>query len=458
MYRSKNAPLPQILTERNLDRLGFFSVQSRLPLESSWVSQFEVAGRAVHIHGEGIRGRPHGADTDVMLGLQQLFIASGAPDDNWLHTTPNVLLRCSQMTKNGRGFTRLREGLLRIWSTAYIVREGWSAPDGEAVYFNSAFRLLEELRYWDKDSQDLPELLPDARLSIRLSDTLANSIRGGYTHTLSDDLLKNLVQPPTRALYRLLEAHRYQDDGTILRCFEVPLMDWRAACGIRDERASKVARALESAHAELQKAKYLAEVEITGRGQAQQISYIFHQENEPDPGLIRLLRENHVGAPRAVELATKYPERVEVAVRYYRQVRAEGRLIRNQGGFIADVIANPEKYELVEPLRPEELEKQHKQKVKQAIEASEAQAEREQEQERVRLVQLSPEEQWEKRGKGLLLLLRSLLKREELNVLEQKCRAGVILAVPLAADIARAQVQGTMQELIDQLREQIVGV
>lgn len=37
----------------------------------------------------------------------------------------------------------------------------------------------------------------------------------------------------------------------MLRTLSVPLLDWREACGIREERASKVMRALDTAHEEL---------------------------------------------------------------------------------------------------------------------------------------------------------------------------------------------------------------
>ena len=86
MNRKRRPTPPQLLTERNLDRLGFFSIQTRLPLEISWESVFQVGGRSVHVDGEGTRGRPHGADTDLMLGVEQLFIMAGSPEDNWLHS------------------------------------------------------------------------------------------------------------------------------------------------------------------------------------------------------------------------------------------------------------------------------------------------------------------------------------------------------------------------------------
>ncbi|MFC6593135.1 replication initiator protein A [Deinococcus lacus] len=297
MPRKSRDNQPPLLTERNLDRLGFFSVQSRLTLETSWESQFQIGGRSVHVHGEGTRGRPHGADTDLMLGVEQLFIAAGSPEDNWLHTTPNALRTAALMSKNGRAFHRMREGLLRIWSAGYIVREGWTAPDGSPVRFNAAFRLFEELRYWDRETTELPELLPEARLSIKLSDPLAASIRAGYTHALSRQVLTHLEQPHSRALYRLAEAHRYDERGTRRKELSVPLLEWREACGIRDDRASKVIRALSSAHEELEAAGYLSEVKISGRGQRQVLTYVFRHESEPDPALVKLLIAERLSAP-----------------------------------------------------------------------------------------------------------------------------------------------------------------
>ncbi len=455
MYRQKRPLPPPILTERNLDRLGFFSIQTRIPHELAWESQFCVAGRTVHVRGEGTRGRPHGVDTDIMLGVEQLFIEQDCPEDNWLHTTPNALREAALMKKNGRAFARIREGLLRIWSTGFIVQEGWTDASGQPVRFNSAFRLLEELRYWDRDTDELPELLPDARLSIRLSAQLAASIRAGFTHTLRREVLSHLEQPHSRALYRLAEAHRYQDDGTLLKSLSVELMEWRSACGIRETKASKIMRTLDAAHEELTAAGYLTDLRVEGRGQSQRLEYIFRQEHDPDPALVQLLRGYHVGAPRAVQLAAQYPERVENAIRYFEQVRHEGRQIRNPGGFLADLIGHPEKYELVVHALPEEKEQKHRQEAKQLIEKSEAQAIAKQEAERARLLNLSSKEQWKEKGKGLIMSLKGALSSKELQLLEERCQAGDISAVDLASEVAKAQATMTMQEFIADLKPKL---
>ncbi|GGO38030.1 replication initiator protein A [Deinococcus humi] len=455
MYRKKPPQLLPLLTERNLDRLGFFSIQTRLSAEPTWHSHFQVGGRTVEVHGEGTRGRPHGADTDIMLGLEQLFVAQGSPEDNWIHTTPNALREAAMMTKNGRAFRRIREGLLRIWAAGFIVREGWVDPTGRPVRFNAAFRLFEELRYWDMETSDLPELLPDARLSVRLSNQLASSIRAGFTHALRREVLTHLEQPHSRALYRLAEAHRYADDGTMLRTLSVPLMDWREACGIREERASKVMRALDTAHEELAAAGYLTDIQVVGRGQNQRLDYVFRQENEPDPALVRLLREYRIGGPRAVQLATEFPQRVEAAVRYYDHVKAQGKIIRNPPGFIADIIADSEKYELPSTLPDSHNPEKSREAQKVRILQSENEAHEQYETRLAEQLALAPKDQWKEVGATLLLLLKKPLSTDELKLLQERCRSGEMQAARLAHEATRAAATFEMQDFVVKLKAQL---
>lgn len=418
-----------------------------------WESQFQVGGRTVHVHGEGTRGRPHGADTDIMLGVEQLFIAQDSPEDNWLHTTPNALREAAMMVKNGRAFHRMREGLLRIWATGFIVREGWTDNLGRPIRFNAAFRLFEELRYWDQEASELPELLPDARLSVRLSTPLASSIRAGYTHALRRDVLMSLEQPHSRALYRLTEAHRYTDDGTMLHRLEVPITEWRQACGIREERASKVMRALDAAHGELSAAGYLIDIHVQGRGQQQRLEYIFRQADDPDPTLVRLLREHRIGAPRAVQLAAQYPDRVEQAVAYFEHLKRQGKAVRNPPGLIADIITHPEKYELPHELRrAQPMDEGNSGPPKIDLLRSEQEAHQEHEAQLAARLGLDPEQQWKAASATLLLLLKKSLSADERTLLEARCRSGELQAAQLAHDASRAAATLTLQQFVDDLK------
>ncbi|WP_102127934.1 replication initiator protein A [Deinococcus planocerae] len=457
MNRKRLRPTtPQI--ERNLDRLGLFSIQARLGESSSWQSAFVIGGRAVRVQGDSSRGRPHGADADLVLGLQQLFLQQGAPEDNWVHTSANALREASLMTKNGRAFHRMREGLLRIWSTGFIVSEGWRRPDGSAVRFNDAFRVVDQIRFWDQESvSDPPELVPDSTLSVRLGTPVAESLRAGFMHPLNRTVLERLEQPPSRALYRLSEAHRYDDEGSIRSSLTVNLMDWRAACGISSTDTDKIRRALEPAHEELIANNYLSDLRMTGRGQATVLEYLYVTKADPDPGLVRLLREQGVGGPRAVQLARDHADRIHEAVEFLRYRRlAGGTPIRNPGGLLADFLVNRAKYEF-EPSSPTDpgIQAAHASAVLERQQQAEREAERAVAAQREATSRLPPAEQWREERGALLLMLRRVLSAEDLARLEAQAVAGTLLATDLSRRATAARARGEWNEFVEALRRRL---
>lgn len=457
--RTKN-PVTHI--ERNLDRLGLFSVQTRLPETTSWQTTFDIGGRAVAVQGSSNRGRPHGADADLVLGLQQLFLQQGAPEDGWVHTTSNALRDASMMTKNGRAFHRMREGLLRIWSAGFIVTEGWQKPDGSVVRLNDAFRVIDQLRFWDQTSGgEVPELVPDCTLSIRLGAPVADSLRAGYLHPLSRTILESLEQPTSRALYRLAEAHRYNDDGTVSPALSVNLLDWRAACGIVSAESDKIRRVLEPAHEELTANGYLRDLVVSGRGQSTTLEYRFLTEADPDPALVRLLREHGVGAPRAVQLAREYPTLIPEAVAFLRHRRESGGVpVRSPGGLIADFLVNRDKYEYESTLLSDASGAStalHREKALAAQQAAEQEAERAAAEKRATILRLSPVEQWQAEGTTLKVLLRRELTSVQHSRLEALALSGTILAAELArqANKARAGTPADWQAFVAALQGQL---
>jgi hypothetical protein len=148
-------------------------------------------------------------------------------------------------------------------------------------------------------------------------------------------------------------------------------------------------RSLEAAHEELKAVGDLTDIKVMARGQDQHLMYLFRQESEPDPALVQLLREQRISAPRAVQLATEYPQRVEQAVVYAEQLRRQGKPPRNPPGFIADVISNPDKYVLPEqvgePAAPRPGEH-----IKRALAHSETEAQQEHDARLAAQVALSP--------------------------------------------------------------------
>lgn len=458
MNRKRPKPTaPQI--ERNLDRLGLFSIQTRLTDTPNWQAAFVIGGRTVRVQGDSSRGRPHGADADLVLGLQQLFLQAGAPEDNWVHTSANALREASLMTKNGRAFHRMREGLLRIWSTGFIVSEGWRRPDGSAVRFNDAFRVIDQIRFWDQESlHDPPELVPDSTLSVRLGAPVADSLRAGFMHPLNLTVLERLEQPPSRALYRLSEAHRYDDEGSIRSALTVNLMEWRAACGITSTDTDKIRRVLEPAHEELIANHYLQDIRVTGRGQGTQLEYIYMTETDPDPALVRLLREQGVGGPRAVQLARDHAERIHEAVEFLQYRRtAGGTPIRNAGGLLSDFLVNREKYEFVPGLLVPQGERVQPSLALERQREAEQQAEQAAVAKREALSRLPPAEQWREERGTLLLMLRRVLSGEELALLEAQAVAGTVLATELSSQATAARARGEWAGFIEGLRQRLLA-
>lgn len=229
-HRSKVKTHSERKDERNVARLGIISVQSRVDAERNFRAEFEVQGRPYRVECAAPYGRPHGTDTDIILAIQTLFVRSGSPEHDWVHTTAYEVLSLAGLPDNGRSYTRLREGFKRLWGTGFIVAEGWHDRQGRRRWSNDTIRYIERIQYHEADSKpdDLPGLDPSARLSLKLGEQLADSIRARVVHVLDGSLLHQLEQPTARALYRLLEAHRTADGGERRMELSVRLGDWRA--------------------------------------------------------------------------------------------------------------------------------------------------------------------------------------------------------------------------------------
>lgn len=453
-----------LLDERNIARLGIVSIQTRLSSETRWTSEFQIADRRFRVEGRSADGRPRGGDTNVILGIETLFAQKGMPEDNWLHTSAYELREASFLVNNGKNYHRLRESLLRLWSTGFIVSEGWVADTGRTTWANQTLRLIDRITYWDQsegadpDADRARQLVPDATLSIKLGDQLAASIRAGYTQALDGRLLHQIEQPPARALYRLLEAHRYRETGVRADSVTAGLDDWRAACGISEGKPSRVIRTLEEAHQELIAQGYLESVETGGGRGTAQITYRFRTEDTPDPALVQALREAGVSAPRANVLAKQYPDRVEEAIAFLRLRRSTSPTpIRNPGGLIADFLEHPEKYTLPEEAVPaphvdpdETRARQERQQ-----EAQERAAQQQFEEEQQVLLALPPGGQWEAAEATLRTLLRRRLREGEWSALETACKTGTLSATSLVREASTHAARGALPEFVKGLRERL---
>lgn len=458
---SKKVPQTNLHDELNFARFGVISMHSRVDRSvTSWKSEFTINGRSFRIEAITPEGRPHGIDTDTLVAVETLFVASGCPADNWVHTTAYEVRELMGLGNNGESYHRLRESLRRLYLTSVIVGRQTSVAtaSGRVTWDNVGVRFLEGIRYRDaEDDNALSVLDGEATLSIRLGEQLAASIRSGISQVLDGQLLHQLEQPPARALYRTLQAHRRQDDGTLLDQLDVPLAEWRLATGLTTERTDLVRRALEAAHDELLANRYLQAASIQGRGKTAYASYTFAERGAADPALVILLRQAGVTVSRATALAAQHPERVEEALRFLESRKAStGGVVRNPGGLVADFIENPNKYEL-----PEEFLEPQREKEEQRVRIT-AKRQKAIEKEQVQLLAeieameaMSPEQQWEAQKGTLQLYLRKRLNKDEWDRLEERCRTGDIQAVTLARTLAAAVSTSSLDEQVDQLRRSL---
>ncbi len=441
--------------ERNIARLGIISIQSRIDDDlKTWKAEFNIDGRPYRVECAAPYGRPHGVDTDIILAVQTLFVRAGCPAHDWLHTTAYELRSVAGLPDNGQTYQRVRESLKRLWSTGFLIGEGWyDQLRDRQIWSSDTLRYIDRIRYHEMDSEleQLPGLDPAATLSIKLGEQLAASIRAKHTQVLDGRLLVQLEQPPARALYRLLEAHRVDSGGVRRMRLEVSIADWRLACGIQTDRPELIRRALTPAHDELIAINYLAGVVIEGRGKKQILHYTFAEDNAPDPALMELLIGVGVSRTAATVLVSEHGDRVETAVAFVRHKQHEGR-VRNPGGLVVDFLRHDGKYVLPEQLGSPEVE--IAQRAVAALRRAEELADQEITHERARVAALAPEEQYEAVKASLKLLLKPLGKAM-LALFEERCRAGILNAMQERDQAAAAMAELRMQEHLNELRSRL---
>ncbi|WP_189066837.1 MULTISPECIES: replication initiator protein A [Deinococcus] len=446
---------PVRIDERNSAALGIFSMLSRSSGErQQWHSQFTVAGRQYDVSGEAARGRPHGADVNIMVGLENLFQAQGCPTDNFVHTSANELREASLLAANGRNLQRLREGLDRIWETSITVTRGWHLPDGRTLAHVHKTRLINDLRYWVQGDPDPTAagsvMVPGATLSIQLGAHLADSIRAGYTQNLQLEILRRIEQPPARTLYRLLEAHRYNPDGTAREELTVDLDNWRHACGLGDNRRSRHLRTLEQPHEELIAQHYLQDVTVDERGARTTLLYRFRNPDAPDPELVQMLVRAGVAQNAATQLARQYPDRIEASVRLSRELQRTSTILK-PGAFTRDIVEHPEKYPWPEPAAPVPAPR----RAQQAAEERAREEEAREQQRRAELEAADPQTQWKTNAPALRFYLKKDLTAAQWTTLEGDCLSGQRSSLELLNTLVAAQANLTLQSVIHDLKENL---
>ena len=343
--------------ELNVARLGLISIHERIPADyTKWEVRYDLEGSPARLsciaHAE-FGGVPHGLDNDISGALIALFIEAGAPENGAFQTTAYRVLQRSGLDTSGRYYAALQSSLQRLKTATFRSDKSWY--DTRRSWVSEQFNYIESLEY-SSDGDEL-KLSSTSLLRIRLGQPIVASIRAHYLKPLDETLLSKLERPLTRALYRLLDAKRYDpgDPKTIAVAFEVSLVQWAHECKILDLKPARIRRTLDGAHEELLGHAYLRSVTYHGRGLAQVVTYVFgdgkmHQEGFD--ALTDALRKYRVTRPAAEKLIETYGgARVHERLRKFEYLLRGGVTPKNPSGMLVDVIkddvgkyADPEDY------------------------------------------------------------------------------------------------------------------
>ncbi|GGJ47744.1 replication initiator protein A [Deinococcus roseus] len=448
--------------ERNIARFAVISIQTRVASNQvKWELVYQVENRDFKLTAYTPEGRPHGIDGDIHSAVETLFYRQGCPEHNWLHTSMYEVLLVAGLPDNGINYERAKESLTRLWATGFVVEEGWyDYAESTRRWDSDTMRFFERVKHRDP-SKDVDEVIPGLQdhttLSIKLSDQLAQNIRDGYTVTLASKILHQLEQPPSRSLFRLLEGHRTQPDGTRLTRLTVSLQNWQQACGIMSDRADMVRRVLGPPHEELIAANYLKNVTFHGLGKKQTIEYEFQSEDAPDYALVKLLEVHGLAPEVAAAMARNHPDRVEEAIAFVKERKAGGFAVKNQAGMIVDYLKNENKY--AKPSKTVDVPNlAAKEDLKKAVQQAEVKAASLEEQEHLRLMALPPEQQYQACEAFLNMMLKTQLTKAEKDQLKAACLSGALLAGQLKMDLTLAAAQKKKEACVAELKASLATI
>jgi len=447
--RSQDTQEPRQFDEANVARLGLISIQERIPEGyASWEEEFEVLGKPVKLAcyaNPNVGGVPHGLDNEVSLALIALYLNAGSPPDGTFATTAYQILKLMGFDTSGYYYRALKESLLRLTTATYVLSEAWRA-DGR--WQSVTFRYIDKLEFTSGREGGLDR---SSVIRITLAREIVRSLQNRYTKPIDIEFMASLRRPLSRALYRLLDAHRLSPEREEpLSRLEVRLMEWAAACKIVHTRPDTVRRPLEPAHRELLERRYLRSVEYVGRGQNQAIGYVFGEEagGIPDAEAVNLLVAEGLSFTSAYSLARRYPlAHIRERLDRYRAILEAGYRPKNRLGFLVDVIRDDTgKYD--QPIRTKRPPR------KQA--AQEEEEARRLEEEAAREWAAMPLEAQVRRALQVAqLLLRSRVSVGELEDLARLMESGALEPRQLVEELKEALATNELDSWIDRFRKSL---
>lgn len=326
--------------ELNLARLGLISIQERIPKDfTHWELVFDNDGLPAKLsclaHAQ-YGGVPHGVDNDIMNAIIDLYLETGANENGDLTVTAHAILKRAGIDPNGRAYNNLHESLHRLRTAVYTAKDSWR-DHAQKKWTTVTFTHLQQLSY----TGDRENVARGTVIRLQLDPQIVKSIRAKYLKPLDAGLLAQIERPLARALYRLLDAKRYdplRPDITAV-ALHVSLTDWAKECKLNFLEAKRIRRALDPAHNELIEQGYLKSAEYSGRGSAQQIHYVFGDGPTRGETLVARAHKHGIGLPVARDLLRRLgAEQFEERIAKAEHLLTRGYQVRSKPGFVVDVL------------------------------------------------------------------------------------------------------------------------
>ncbi|PTA66939.1 replication initiator protein A [Deinococcus arcticus] len=420
--------------ELNVARLSLISAQSRVPASyTSWTRTYQSGDRTVTVTCTALTGHvvPHGLDNDVMVAIINLYLEDGCPEDGTVRVSMHRLLLAAGLHGSAHYYREVRQCLRRLQSTSYQITQGWWSQ-GRQRHMDATFNYLWKVTATREDEYDASSVL-----EIRLPDEVARSIREGYVKPLDLTLYRELSSPPVRAVYRVLDALRW-DSGSAQDRVTLNLLEWGERLSIYSTEPDKIRRVLQPAHDELRERGILLDVEVNGRGKAQELTYVFAPTDRlPDPDLLKALTQRGMYPAVAGKYLSEHPDPVPIHLALRRFDAYPGKK-QNAGALLRDMLIHPERYAEVVPVQADEPRPAPAAKVLGDMEAATVEAQQIEE-----LQALSPERQLTRLERLLTFArvtpLLSVLDRDRLRTAVLAGQLDVVTVVRLVTrDITQA--------------------
>jgi len=242
--------------ELNLTEFPFAMVASRPGKEVTYRMEFRDGDKEWIVEGSPTYGLPTASDVEVYVVLMELTRQQNFPMQ--VTFTRHDVLKRLGWDPNGHCYERFVRSLDRLVAVTIRSKNAFYDASERRWERKKAFHILEEYDLTDSRvaRPDEPSLFPSW---IRWGQELYRNIQAGYIKSLDVDLFLSLDSAISQALYRYLDAKRY--DGKPSYRIGLKKLAWEHLGLSRNYYPSQIKRKLDVAHRELIDVGFLASAE-----------------------------------------------------------------------------------------------------------------------------------------------------------------------------------------------------